>query len=398
MTQVLVSLPSGAGVLLLDDGSIAVSDDARGGGSGTLLRQEDRFHPAKAWVDEDHCVVGGLLPPGAVSADVVDDQGTRVAAAVGQGAYVAVLEQPNDGHEPIVCCRDPGGEPVRRPWAGDYPSARVTDAEEPCPACGAIDYDEYEPFEQWRGGRGRPDGTMVPNPVVSCRVCGHEEPGGTFLRSSSELIDGVEESIRAERIARAREDQRKRRWTSTGMTLRETRFPIYAASGWTAEMGGSGSQGGRSTEITINHYDKPDFDPFAGDLPRLTITTKSGDHFLGALHEARWTLGGWVGATWETRPWPKASDAAITVWLRARDRQHRAAVVSASRSDQMINLAGEWTSALMLETPMRRWVAVARHSDLTIVVAAYDVDLASLRLEPIADPVAQLLGPKPSDT
>jgi hypothetical protein len=122
-------------------------------------------------------VVGGLLPPGAVSAEGVDDRGTRVDAAVAAGAYVAMLEQPNDGHEPIVCCRDAGGEPVRRPWAADYPSVCVSDAQEPCPACGAIDYDEYTPFEEWRGGRPGPDGTTIdPTPVVSCRVCGHEEP------------------------------------------------------------------------------------------------------------------------------------------------------------------------------------------------------------------------------
>jgi hypothetical protein len=146
MSTVLVSLPSGAGVVRLEDGLTLVSYEG-GGGGGTYLREADPFHPEKAG-DESRCVVGGLLPPGAVSAEAVDDRGTRVAAAVAEGAYVAMLEQPLDGHEPIVCCRDAGGAPVRRPWAHDYPSVRVTDAQEPCPACGAIDYDEYTPFEE----------------------------------------------------------------------------------------------------------------------------------------------------------------------------------------------------------------------------------------------------------
>ena len=107
----------------------------------------------KSWVDQNRSAVGGLLPPGAVSVEVVDDRGIRVAAAVGDGACVAVIEQPNDGHEAIVCCRDAAGVPVRRPWAAEYPSVRVTDTEEPCPACGAVDWDEYTPFEEWRGGR-----------------------------------------------------------------------------------------------------------------------------------------------------------------------------------------------------------------------------------------------------
>ena len=100
--------------------------------------------PEKSWVSETQCVVGGLLPHGAMSAEVVDDRGERISAAVGAGAYAAMLEQPNHGDEPIVCCRDEAGRPVRRPWAADYPSRRVDDAEEPCPACGAINWDEYQ--------------------------------------------------------------------------------------------------------------------------------------------------------------------------------------------------------------------------------------------------------------
>ncbi len=138
------------------------------------LREEDPFHPVVIWVDESRSVVGGLLPPGAISAEAVDDRGSRVAAAVGHGAYIAALDQPNEGEEAIVCCRDANGDPVRRPRAADYPSVRVTDADEPCPACGALDWEEYTPTEEWRGGSVTADGTTVPNPVVSCRVCGHE--------------------------------------------------------------------------------------------------------------------------------------------------------------------------------------------------------------------------------
>jgi hypothetical protein len=49
----------------------------------------------------------------------------------------------------------------------------------------------------------------------------------------------------------------------------------------------------------------------------------------------------------------------------------------------------------MLNLPRNCWVVVARHADLTITVAAHDLEPASLRLEPIADPAAQLLGPEP---
>jgi hypothetical protein len=62
----------------------------------------------------------------------------------------------------------------------------VDDAEEQCPVCGATDWDEYTPFEEWRGGRGsKVDGTHVASPVVSCRVGGHEEREGGIMRFSS---------------------------------------------------------------------------------------------------------------------------------------------------------------------------------------------------------------------
>ena len=42
-----------------------------------------------------------------------------------------------------------------RPMPAEYPHRPVTDAEEPCPVCGAVEYEEYFPTEDWRGGQGR---------------------------------------------------------------------------------------------------------------------------------------------------------------------------------------------------------------------------------------------------
>ena len=77
----------------LHDGSFLVTGEVSEDG-GTFVREGDPFQPVKSWVDEERSVVGGLLPPGAVSVDVVDDRGTRVAAAVAYGVYVAMLEHP----------------------------------------------------------------------------------------------------------------------------------------------------------------------------------------------------------------------------------------------------------------------------------------------------------------
>lgn len=72
-------------------------------------------------------------------------------------------------------------------------------------------------------------------------------------------------------------------------------------------------------------------------------------------------------------------------------------MLCATRSEPLITIDDLPTRGLMLSGPRGRWVAVADHADLTIAVAGHNAELASLRLEPIADPAAHLLGPEPPD-
>ena len=240
----LVELSGGEGVVCHDDGKVVVTRDVSDD-RGQQLREGDRHHPVKTWLEGDRSLVGGLLPAGAVNAEVINDRGSRVLAEIGGGAYVAILEQPNDGREPVVCCRDAAGAPVRRPLPADYPNAAVTDAEEPCPACGGVDYDECVPTEYWRGGRAGPDGDD--HPRSDCRLprVGDEEPEGAIMRFSSP--DDEDETARAERIARSRAERGVQRWDQSKLTLRAVRFPIYAADGWPAQISGSGSRGDQLT-------------------------------------------------------------------------------------------------------------------------------------------------------
>ncbi len=390
---VLVELPGGAGVLRRDDGPVFVTQDVSAD-SGQLLRHGDAYMPVKTWLPDDRSLVGGLLPPGAVSAEVVDDRGKRVAARAGGGAYAAILDQPNDGHEPIVCCRDAGGAPVRRPLLADCPSTLVTDAEVPCPACGAIDYEECVPAERWRGGRPGPNGTTIPNPIVVCRRCGQQEREGTFFGPMASSGDEEDEAARDARVASAR----AQRWYANAMTLRAVTFPIYAAEGWPAVIGGSGSRDDELVSLTVDHYDNSDADPCAGDLPRIEITTSNDDWPLNdELRQARSTLHSWLQNRDGGSSWPDASHAAITLWLAARDRESRAKVLAAARSDQLIGIDGAPQTFLTLTAPTSQWVAVRRHEDLMITIAAQDLDPATITIDPIPDPAARLLGPKPPD-
>lgn len=183
------------------------------------------------------------------------------------------------------------------------------------------------------------------------------------------------------------------------MMFRGLTFPVYAAEGWPALIGGSGSHGDRVTSVTIGHYDTPDADPYAGDRPRYEITTAREDSPASdELRHARWALHGWLQNNDEDArsSWPAASHAAVTLWLAARDRTVRGKVLAAVCSEQLISIDGTLAPFLTLTAGASRWVAVRRHDDLVITIAASDLELTTITLEPIPDPAAVLLGPRPS--
>jgi hypothetical protein len=395
MPTVLIQLPGGEGVVRRDDGQIVITHDVSDD-RGQPLRGPNDDRPVKTWLDEDRCIVAGPLPAGAVTAEVVDDQGTRIAAATGDGVYAAILPQPNDGHEPPICCRDQSGTPVPRPLPADWTRTRVTDAEEPCPACGAIDYDEVLPTDGSRGGRGGHghDGPLEPCPIVVCRRCGHEEGAGRALFAYVSPED-EDETAKAARIARHRAEARVQKWYSDTMTLRGVTFPIYAAEDWRATIAGSGSSGDDLTLLTIGHHAEETDDPFAA--ADLSVTTTIDTHHQDELRQAQRALESSVNDDLNRPRSDGLSDAATKLWFAARHRDRRAVALRATRAEQQITLDGAPQPFLTLSTPTGSWVAVRRHGDLTITIAARDLDPTTLSLGPLADPAARLLGPEPQE-
>ena len=186
----------------------------------------------------------------------------------------------------------------------------------------------------------------------------------------------------------------QKRYSDT-LTLRGVTFPIYAAETWPARISGSGSDCDDLTELTIGHRAEENDDPFAA--PDVRITTSIRKPRDTDLRRARRALEMWVPDDHNHPRSDGLSDAATKLWFAARRRHRRAAALGALQTEQMITIDGTPRPFLGLSTPTGRWVAVRRHGDLTMTIAAHDLDPITLTLEPIADPAARLLDPEPEE-
>jgi hypothetical protein len=391
---VLIELPGGEGIIRGDDGEIALTHDVTLDG-GQPLQPWDRYQPISLWLSDDRMLFGGLLPPGAVSAEAVQATGERTPAGIGDGTYVVILEDGMDG-EPALGYRDAAGAFVHRPMPVEYAHQPITDAEEPCPVCAAVQYEQYFVTEQWRAGRGRKGtDTFEAHPLIVCRVCGHQEHGGGILRF--ERVDSADEdeAARTARLARVRAEQAVQRWCADKMTLMGVTFPIYAAEGWPARINGSGSHGDDLTHLTIAHAHTL-LDAMVVERPRIEISTSVDPCQPGELAIAREAFASGIEADTNRPLTDGLSDAAATLWSRAARRRvagsHQAPV-----SETAISIDGACASFLALGHLNARWVAVRRHHDVMITIAAREIDPATLVIEPIADPATRLLGPKPDE-
>jgi hypothetical protein len=391
MREVLVAAPSGGAVVRLEDGSALLVADVRAS-DGWPLRHGDPYRPALVPAGPRSCVVGGLLPPGAVAADVIDDRGTRVPATVANGAYIAVLDQRNEGREPIVCCRGSDGAPVSRPPAAGYPATPVEDADVACPACGAIDFEEYLPFEAGSSGPTDSEGKIVPQAVVRCRVCGQQVREPIVMRAPELPESPVPALTRDQLMEKADLMRQEFMWRSIEEGVRTQGFPIYVAADRPARISQSGSEDdGRLTSVTVAHFRPGDAEnPGPGLRPELTVTTERDDpRTAEALDRAQLALRGWVRPDESSGRRPDVSHAASALRHQAGSRHNHAAALNAVHSERTIEIDGQPVSALMLTTATGGWAVAATHNDLAITVTGRDLDLdpRSLSLDLVADPV-----------
>jgi hypothetical protein len=370
------------GVVRDHAGSAWLSDSTERIGGPRL----DDFLPELIGLADDHTLIGGLLPPGAVSAEVVDDAGERHQAVAANGAYVTVLDQPASGEPRPVCCRDDQGTPVAAALPPSWARTAVLDAEEPCPACGGVAWDEVRPTDDSRGSRGGPDGRMEPTPIVVCRSCGYEESVGSWITFERRPDADPEAAARARRAYEEAQHERHR------ALLAEVKFPIYAAEGLSASIAGHGGpstgtgDAQRVTQISVTQPAKAH-----GPVPRLIIETALNDRFADSERAlARRELEGWL---LDAMPPPSVerSEAGRAIAWHSVDRERRKLVARALAGERSLLLDGRPESFGFLEVG-ERWVAVRQFPAWTITVSANEIKPESLSLKPIERPVERLLG------
>lgn len=393
MGRVVIELPGGEGIIRSDDGEIELTHDVTLD-QGQCLQPWDRYQTLRIGLSGERMLFGGLLPAGAVRCEAVEATAVRKDVAVAEGAFAVIFEDGERG-EPALGFRDASGRWVHRPMPAEYRHRPVPDAEEPCPVCGHIEYDEYFPTEDWRAGRGmKGTDSFEPSPLVVCRVCGHQEQSGGIYHYGRAGDPIEDEAAREERIARLRAEQAAQRWHANKTTVEAATFPIYAVQGWLTRITGSGSSNGHLTQVTVAHAATMP-DPVFVPRPRIEVTTSIDPYRPGELPAARETFKHRVEADANRRPADGLSDAALTLWFRASRRQRVVAACEAPVAEIEIKIDGQPQRFVMVGAADARWVAVRDHHDLTIMITADQIDPASLSIDPVADPKSTLLGPPP---
>ena len=376
------------------DGTAGVYRDRDGiwlsgvlGHGGTRL---EGYQPSVEGLLGPRTAQAGRLPPGAVGAEVVDDLGERRRAAAGDGAWVIVLEQPTEGQPSPVRFFDPRGETVARPIPDGWRRTPVADAGEPCPACGASTWDEVEPLDESRGmhAAGLPDAEppavlpdldWQPNPFVRCRTCGYEEPASTWFGPA---VGTDAEPADAARLARDLVDQHDR---AARQALSGIDFMVYVPEGLEVAVNGWGGYPGVD-RVTVTHS--------GADGAELSVETSH--HTVVYAGEPDLVLETLEGLL---RPAPgdfprAASQAAMTLWLEARERENRRerrllmAGVEVERRPLVVDGAAE---PFAFAATAGRWAAVRRVGELMVVVSATGVAVDDVRLVRVADPLSELL-------
>jgi hypothetical protein len=322
---------------------------------GTLL---EGFRPGVQGLPGDLTLAGGILPPGAEAAVVLDRAGSAHEATCANGAWLAVLPDPVRGEEPLVRFLDPVGDLIAVPLPAGVRLEPVSDATEACPVCGASEWARVVAAPRGRYGE---DGAGRPTAAV-CGRCGHEEALGVLFAP----LTGAP----PDRAARGEIEARIARVMTAA--ARSAPFELYGLAGREPTVAGHGSHDGELDSVRLA------FDTPAG---RVTVGTSVEHPWRSTAALARQALEGLLHERNEA--WPERSETATLLWLKHRHRLHAADAATAPAREVTIAVDGAPIS-LVTVAHGERFAAVGRVDRCTITIAGHGApaDLSLSKLHP----------------
>ena len=315
---------------------------------GTLL--DSRL--ARVGVGAGRVVVGGLLPSGASRAFV---DGLR--ATTGNGGWIAVIDSRTMAPEIAARFEADDGTIVRPALPDRWTREPVTDADEPCPACGALAWERVTPTDGSRGTSGPSGGRMRPTAVIVCTRCGHEvNEGGWYGPGVSTRVRWSPWRALAHVWNGGRSPHRVR-----DPVLDDLGFPVYALADAEAELAGHGWDRRYGVHSATTSHEGVD------------ITTRVRSHAPAeADHEIALALSSVIERA-EPLTWGPGSNAARALRIRA----HRRAV------SLRVDRAEPWQVELPVDgTPVRftglrdpaGWAAAGETTRARIVIGASRIE------------------------
>jgi len=222
---------------------------------------------------------------------------------------------------------------------------------------------------------------MEPVPFIVCRSCGYEHSAGGWFVST---VGGAHDDEEHARLAAQGAARRRRQARAT---LAHLQFPVYAARGWPVGLGGWSASGGEDTEwetisITVDHGspDRPG--------PTFSVeTSKERGEFATDLARARSMLAPIIGEPFASGP--NRSPLWLETWMHVRERENLRLATLAPAVDRTVLIDGIPTQFVVLSVG-DRWTAAGRHGAWQIALVGHDIDLDSVELTALEDPVRAL--------